>query len=61
VYVQVDGEHFEQRPVRTGPLAADRVGILHGLTAGERIVTRSAHLVRLADRPKNTEGHGHIH
>jgi cobalt-zinc-cadmium efflux system membrane fusion protein len=61
VYVQVDGEHFEQRPVRTGPLAADRVGILHGLTAGERIVTRSAHLVRLADRPKNAEGHGHIH
>jgi RND family efflux transporter MFP subunit len=62
VYVQVDGEHFEQRSVRTGPLAADRVGILHGLAAGERIVTRSAHLVRLADRPKNAEpGHGHIH
>jgi cobalt-zinc-cadmium efflux system membrane fusion protein len=61
VYVQVDGEHFEQRSVRLGPLAADRVGIVHGLGAGERIVTRSAHLVRLADRPKNAQGHGHIH
>jgi RND family efflux transporter MFP subunit len=61
VYVQVDGEHFEQRAVRKGPTAADRVAILNGLTLGERIVTRSAHLVRLADRPKATEGHGHIH
>jgi RND family efflux transporter MFP subunit len=62
VYVQLDGEHFEQRAVRKGPIAADRVAILHGLELGERIVTRSAHLVRLADRPKGGgEGHGHIH
>jgi cobalt-zinc-cadmium efflux system membrane fusion protein len=62
VYVQVDGEHFEQRAVRKGPIAADRVAIVRGLAAGERIVTRSAHLVRLADRPKGEgAGHGHIH
>jgi RND family efflux transporter MFP subunit len=63
VYVQLDGEHFEQRAVRKGPNADDRVAILHGLKLGERIVTRSAHLVRLADRPKggDDQGHGHIH
>jgi len=61
VYVQVDGEHFAQRVVKLGPSAGNRVGIEHGLAEGERVVTRGAHLVRLADRPKNAQAHGHIH
>ncbi len=61
VYVQLDGEHFVERSVRLGPRAGERIGVLEGLGHGERIVTRGAHLVRLADRSKTTEAHGHIH
>lgn len=61
VYVQLDGEHFVERPVRVGPRAGERVAITEGIGPGERIVTRGAHLVRLADRAKTTEAHGHIH
>jgi RND family efflux transporter MFP subunit len=61
VYVQLDGEHFEQRVVRKGPLAGERAGLLQGVEAGERVVSRGAHLVRLADRPRGGESHGHIH
>jgi membrane fusion protein, heavy metal efflux system len=61
IYVQLDGEHFAARPVRTGPRSGDAVAVQQGLDAGERIVTRGAHLVRLADRPKGGEPHGHIH
>ena len=61
VYVQVDGEHFAERLVRTGPRSGNRVGIQAGLKVGERIVTQGAHLVRLADRASNTQAHGHIH
>jgi hypothetical protein len=31
------------------------------LRAGERIVTQGAQLVRLADRSKGEQPHGHIH
>jgi cobalt-zinc-cadmium efflux system membrane fusion protein len=61
VYVQVDGEHFQERLVRIGPRAGDRVAIRDGLLAGERIVTKGAHLVRLADRSTSEQPHGHIH
>jgi len=61
VYVQVDGEHFEERQVRTGPRAGGAVGVVSGLKTGERVVTRGAHLVRLADRAKNAQPHGHVH
>lgn len=61
VYVQVDGEHFEERAVRTGPRAGGRVGIVEGLKAGERIVRTGAHLLRLAERAGDEPSHGHIH
>ena len=61
VYVQVDGEHFQERAVRTGPRAGNQVAIRDGLRAGERIVTRGAHLVRLADKSSGEAPHGHIH
>jgi len=61
VYVQEDGEHFSERAVRIGPRAGDGVGILGGLKAGERIVTKGAHLIRLADRSRGGQAHGHIH
>jgi cobalt-zinc-cadmium efflux system membrane fusion protein len=61
VYVQVDGEHFQERLVRTGPRSGDRVAITSGLRAGERVVTTGAHLIRLADKASGEQAHGHIH
>lgn len=61
VYVQVDGEHFEERMVRTGPRSGELAGVSHGLAAGERVVTRGANLVRLTARAGSGEAHGHIH
>ncbi|MCA9580817.1 MAG: efflux RND transporter periplasmic adaptor subunit [Myxococcales bacterium] len=61
VFVQVDGEHFEERPVQTGPHNGPRIGIKDGLKEGERVVNEGAHLVRLADTAKAAPAHGHIH
>lgn len=61
VYVQVDGEHFEERLVRLATRSGDLIGIERGLRAGERVVTRGAHLVRLASRQGSREPHGHVH
>lgn len=61
VYVQVDGEHFEQRLVRTGPRQGGLIGIAHGLAPKERVVVRGSHIVRLAGRARSGEPHGHIH
>jgi membrane fusion protein, heavy metal efflux system len=62
VFVQVGGESFERRPVRVGsPREGGFVHIAAGLEPGERIVTRGAHLVRLAALSPQTPGHGHVH
>jgi hypothetical protein len=37
------------------------VHIVSGLEPGERVVTRGAHLVRLAALSPRTPGHGHVH
>lgn len=61
VFVQIDGEHFEERTVRTGAVQGARIGITHGLTGTERVVTRGAHVVRLASQANTGPAHGHIH
>jgi len=61
VYVQVDGEHFEERPVRTGPRQGGSIGVVHGLSGSERIVVRGANIVRLSARAGSSQPHGHIH
>jgi membrane fusion protein, heavy metal efflux system len=62
VFVQTGGERFERRPVKVGgPREGGFVQIADGLEAGERIVTRGAHLVRLAALSPQTPGHGHVH
>lgn len=62
VFVQAGGESFERRPVRVGgPREGGYVHIVSGLDAGERIVSRGAHLVRLAALSPQTPGHGHVH
>lgn len=62
VFVQAGGESFERRPVRLGgPRAGGYVEITDGLSPGDRIVTRGAHLIRLAALSPQTPGHGHVH
>jgi RND family efflux transporter MFP subunit len=62
VFVQTGGESFERRPVNVGgPREGGFVQIVSGLEAGERIVSRGAHLVRLAALSPQTPGHGHVH
>jgi cobalt-zinc-cadmium efflux system membrane fusion protein len=62
VFVQTGGESFERRPVKVGgPREGGFVQIASGVEAGERIVTRGAHLVRLAALSPRTPGHGHVH
>lgn len=62
VFVQVSGESFERRPIRVGTAQeAGLVEVAEGLAVGERVVSRGAHLVRLAALSPQTPGHGHVH
>ena len=61
VYVQIEGEHFEERNIRTGARDGNWVAVTDGLQKGERVVTRGAHLVRLAGRSSGDVSHGHVH
>jgi RND family efflux transporter MFP subunit len=45
VWLHVDAERFEPRPVRTQPFDATRVVVAAGVTEGERVVTRGADLI----------------
>ncbi|MCG8421003.1 MAG: efflux RND transporter periplasmic adaptor subunit [Proteobacteria bacterium] len=61
VYVQVEGEAFEERTVRLGPRSRTRVGIERGIDANERVVTYGANVIRLASRASTAPAHGHVH
>lgn len=61
VFVQLSGETFERRAVTLGAREGDHVQIVSGLKAGDRVVTRGAHLVRLASLSTSVPAHGHVH
>jgi RND family efflux transporter MFP subunit len=61
VFVQIGGEWFERRPVTLGVREADVVQVLDGMKAGERVVTKGAHLIRLASLSTQVPAHGHVH
>jgi membrane fusion protein, heavy metal efflux system len=61
LFVQTGGESFERRPVRVGGPREGGFVQVDGIEAGERVVTRGAHLVRLAALSPQTPGHGHVH
>lgn len=61
VYVQVEGEAFEERVVRLGPKAGAQVGIVSGVNDGERVVTLGARVIRLSSRAATAPAHGHVH
>jgi RND family efflux transporter MFP subunit len=61
VFVQREGETFERRAVTLGPRTGDLVQVVDGVTAGERVVTKGAYLVRLAALSTTVPAHGHVH
>jgi len=61
VYVQVEGEAFERRPVQLGLRSGDWVAVEGDLKAGERVVTEGAAAVRAAAATPGAFGHGHAH
>jgi cobalt-zinc-cadmium efflux system membrane fusion protein len=61
VFVHTSGESFERRPVTLGVRQADLVQVLEGVKPGERIVSKGAHLVRLASLSTQVPAHGHVH
>lgn len=60
VYVQTSGESFQKRNVTPGPRHGDWLGILAGLTPGERVVTQGGYHLKLASTSAEI-GHGHAH
>ncbi len=61
VYVQVQGEAFERRPVQTGLRSGQMVAVEGDLKSGERVVTEGAAAVRAAAATPGAFGHGHAH
>jgi len=61
VYVMRGGESFSRVPVRLGARDGDRVEVLEGLQAGDRVVSEGAMQIRLAAATPEAMGHGHAH
>lgn len=61
VYVQVDGERYERRPVRTGYQMAQSIIIEEGLEENEWVVVKGAYNLRLAGSSDQVPAHGHAH
>jgi RND family efflux transporter MFP subunit len=61
VFVHTSGESFERRPVTLGVRQAEVVQVLEGIKPGERVVSKGAHLVRLASLSTQVPAHGHVH
>ena len=60
VFVQVEGESFERRPVTVGAREGEFLQV-SGVKPGEHVVTKGAHLVRLASLSTSVPAHGHVH
>jgi RND family efflux transporter MFP subunit len=62
VYVQVTPELFEKREVTVGATDGLKTEILKGLTSNDRIVTRGAIYIKLAQSTGALDAHsGHVH
>ncbi|MBI5476685.1 MAG: efflux RND transporter periplasmic adaptor subunit [Ignavibacteriales bacterium] len=62
VYVEIKGEAFEKRILKTGITDGGFIQVLDGLKEGERVVTKGAYQVRLAAlTPGSAIGQGHVH
>jgi cobalt-zinc-cadmium efflux system membrane fusion protein len=61
VYVQVEGEAFERRPVTLGLRSGSWVAVSEGVAPGEHVVTVGAYEIKLASAAGSIPAHGHAH
>lgn len=62
VYTQLTPEFFEKRAIRKGVTDGFRTEILEGVSAGDRVVSKGAILVKLAQASGALDAHsGHVH
>lgn len=61
VYLQVDEEGYKKQLVTIGGDDGERVQILTGVKAGDRVVTRGAYQVKLAAATNAIPAHSHEH
>lgn len=61
VYLQVDEEGYRKQLVALGADDGQRVQILSGVKAGDRVVTRGAYQVKLAGATNAIPAHSHEH
>jgi multidrug efflux pump subunit AcrA (membrane-fusion protein) len=60
VYVLLSGEEFQRVEVTLGSEYGDKVAILSGIAAGQRVVTQGAYQLKLQElRPANPGAHTH--
>lgn len=59
VFVQIDGENFERRPVTLGREDGPWVEIVSGVKKGERVVSRGGYDIHLASLMGAVESHRH--
>lgn len=60
VYVLLSGEEFERREVTLGDEYGEKVAVIAGLKAGERVVTQGAYQLKLQElRPADAGAHSH--
>lgn len=60
-YVQTEGESFQKRELKLGANDGQKVQILSGITEGERVVTKGAYQIKLAQASGALPAHGHEH
>lgn len=60
-FVQVSGETFEKREIKTGIRDTGFVQVLDGIKEGERVVTKGAYAIRLSSISGIIPAHGHAH
>ncbi|MBI3684765.1 MAG: efflux RND transporter periplasmic adaptor subunit [Acidobacteria bacterium] len=61
VFIQAAGETFLRKAVQLGIREGGYVQVTDGVFPGERVVTRGAHLIRLAAMSNQVPAHGHVH
>jgi multidrug efflux pump subunit AcrA (membrane-fusion protein) len=59
VFVDLGNGHFEPREVETGERIGDRIAVLKGLAAGERLVTSGNFLIESESQLKAAAGATH--
>jgi membrane fusion protein, heavy metal efflux system len=61
VYVMIEGESFERRPMRLGIRSNGWVEVLEGVAAGEHVVAKGAYEIKLQSSAGSVPAHGHVH